>query len=354
MYVEILKNNGEWNEFLKHSPNGTFFHSLEWREVIKRSFPYRDLYVTTKNSEGKIVGICPGFIKKEMHVRIYDSLPHSDYGGPVIESCYMKRASAFLRGFLESFCYRNNVAYGKICIMDETLERLFQSPLVHIDSSVGVIEVDLKATPSNLIWNKVFDYTQRRKIRVLERDSFRSEMAESMSDLTDFYRLYCSNMQYIGVPPRSYGFMQEMWRVLYPKNIRIWLVGKEKRIGGIVVFKHMQSTYAVYAGINRDKRYSRYSIIPYLLWREIRQAEEEGYRYVSLGTTTSDPNSPYHLQKLGFGGRFRQQRVVRYPFTPIGRLLTRTRSRTVSIWRNVKNFLPRGKSQLLEKRLSRL
>ena len=202
------------------------------------------------------------------------------------------------------------------------------------------------------IWKKVYSASKRKKIRLLERDGFQCQEAKSKSDLKDFYKLYCRNMVYIGSPPYSYDFMENLWKALYPENLRIWLVGKEKRIGGIALFKGIQKVHWVYVGIDRKQCSSRYSVIPYLLWKEIVKAEEEGYRYVSLGATPNDPTHPYYIQKLSFGGSFLEQKIVRYPFSFRGHALLQTRTKAILTWKNLKDFLPISLKSTLQEKLS--
>jgi len=158
-------------------------------------------------------------------------------------------------------------------------------------------------------------------------------------------------MKYIGGSPYPYKFMENMWNMLYPENLRIWLVEKDKKIAGDLFFKHGQRSYAVYVGLDRKQR--AHQVINYLVWKEIEKAEEEGCRWISLGGTSSDPKSPYHLQKKSFGASFCQQEMVWYPFSPSGRILLQTRARAVSAWRTFKNFLPHGLKGVLESKLSR-
>ena len=186
----------------------------------------------------------------------------------------------------------------------------------------------------------MFSTNRRLRIRRFERNGLQAQEAESKSDLRDFYNLYCKNMKYIGAFSYPYEFMENAWTMLYPENLRIWLVGKGKRIGGIAVFKHGRKTYCVYTGIDRKQSGKRYSVIPYLLWKEIKKAEEEGYRYVSLGGTSSDPNNPYYLQKMGFGGSFYQQKMVWHAFNSSGRILLQTRAKAILVWKTFRNFLP--------------
>jgi hypothetical protein len=352
MFVEELKNNSEWESFLQASPDGTFYHSLKWKEVIQRTFPHSALYLSIKDENSKTVGICPGFITDLLHMKVYHSTPYSDYGGPLIKKLFIEQASLSLRIFLQRICPERGIAYAKICFMDDRSIRFFKSPLSSEDKSSGVMEIDLKATPSDFIWNKIYSKQLRYNVRRFERDGFQAQEAHTKSDLRDFYDLYYENMKYIGASLYPYELMENMWEMLYPDNLRIWLVGREERIGGIAVFKYGQKTYWVYVGINRNRDYSRYSVVPYLLWKETEKAEEEGYRYVSLGATSSDSRNPKHLQKMSLGGSFHQQKVLWHPFSFTGRILLQTRANIISFWKNTRSSLPHDLKRFLESKLS--
>ena len=351
MYVEELKNETEWETFLQASPEGTFYHSLKWREVIQKSFLHSATYLTIRDEDGTIVGICPGFILNSMNVKIYESTPCSDYGGPVIAEHCIEQASLSLRSFLQRFCSDKGIAYARICFTKDKLAQRFELPLGYVSAMKGVVEIDLKAVPSDCIWNKIFSKNRRYKLRRFERDGYQTREARTKSDLKDFYNLYHQNMEYIGASPYPYKFIENMWSILYPDNLRIWLVENKKRIGGIAVFKYGRRTYWVYAGIDREKA-GQYSILPYLIWKEIKTAEEEGYRYVSLGGTPSDPNSPLYLQKMSFGGLFHSQKKVWYPFGSMGTILLQTGAKTISAWKAIRNFLPIDFKKIIESKLS--
>lgn len=351
MYVEELKNKREWEAFLQASPRGTFYHSLKWKEVIQQSFPYSPLYLTVKDANGKIVGICPGFILSSMYAKIYCSLPCSDYGGPLIAKHSIRQASLSLRSFLQSFCSDKNVAYAKFCFMNNGLGRFFKSPLGYVETTKGVMEIDLQATPSDFIWNKVFSGNRRRKIRLIERQGFQAQEARTKSDLRDFYNLYYQNMKYIGASPYCYEFMEKMWSMLYPENLHIWLLEKDKRIAGVLFFEYGQKSYAVYAGLDRKQRV--HGSINYLWWKEINKVEEEGLKYVSLGSTPSDPKNLYYHQKMSFGSSFHQQEAVWYPMCSTGCFLLQTRAKTISAWKTIRDFLPTNFKRTLETKLSK-
>jgi len=351
MYVEELKNAKEWETFLETSQGGTFYHSLRWKQVLQMSFPHHALYLTIKDENGTIVGICPGFIVSLMHTKIYDSIPYSDYGGPVISNQHIKHASLALQSFLQSSYPNKGIAYAKFCFTNDKLWRFFKSPSGCLETTKGIVEIDLKATPSEFIWNKILSKNRRRKIRLIERRGFQAQEARTKSDLRDFYELYYQNMKHVGANPYPYKFMENMWDILYPRNLCIWLLEKNKRVAGKLLFKDRQKSYSVYAGL--DRKQHMHELLNYLYWKEIKKAEEEGRRYVSLGSTSSDPKSLYYLQKMRFGSSFYPQEIIWYPLGSTGRILLKTRTKTVAVWKSIRNLLPIGLKRILESKLSK-
>jgi hypothetical protein len=350
LLVEELKDKREWEDFLHTCPGGTFYHGLLWREVLERSFHEAPVYLTVRDAN-QIVGICPGFILEFMRSKIYSSMPYSDYGGPVIASRCADDASLSLRQYLQRFCSSMGVGYLKINFANEELERSYGSQFGYTSKSGGAVEIDLNATPSNFIWNSIFSGRRRKKMKRFERDGYHAQQAQTKSDLRDFYGLYYGNMKHIGARPYSYDFLENMWDLLYPLNLRIWLVEREEAIGGILVLKDNGGSYWFLAGIDRRQDYSRYPVVNYLFWQEIQAAEEDGIRLVSLGSTRSDQNDPYYLQKTSFGGSFRQQIVAYYPCNSTARFLLEAREKAYSGWMAARAFLPIRLKRFVERRV---
>jgi hypothetical protein len=336
LHVEPLVDKREWEDFLQFSADGTFYHSLKWKDVVEKSFHDSPTYLTIRNSNG-IVGICPGFIQASKHTKIYSSMPYSDYGGPVIVRDSLEQASHLLREYLQRFCSTLGVAYLSINFVHDN-ETFFGSPKGYVDTSQGTVEIDLGATSSDFLWSSLFSSNRRRKIMRHER-RYTIEQARTKSDLRDFYSVYCQNLKYIGGHPYPYEFLENMWTLLYPQNLRIWLVGKEEPVGGKLVLKDSKGSYSLLLGIDRAAAGTP-SIYELLVWKEIQAAEEDGCRYVSLGGTPSDPRDPYHLRKVSFGGSFNQQKVVRYPCSYVGHVLLAARATAAASWRTIGRFLP--------------
>jgi hypothetical protein len=155
-------------------------------------------------------------------------------------------------------------------------------------------------------------------------------------------------MKHIGVVPDPYEFTENMWNALHPDNLHIWLLRKGKAVAAQLYLRDGQRTYAHYAAV--DRKQMVHEAINYLRWLEINEAEQEGRRYVSFGSTPSDPNHQYHLQKKRLGSSFHPQEMIWYPLTPTGYAVIKARAKTAHIWRGIRGFLPVDLKGFLERR----
>lgn len=340
LFVEELNNAEEWESFLKATPNATFFHSLKWMKVLKKTFLLPTLYLTIKDSEGSLAGVCPLAISNWGLFNVYESLPYSDYGGPIVKKSCVKAASISLWKFLERSSYEDNIPLTKMLFVDKEVSCFFKSPNTYVDKIKGVVEIDLAVKPSIFIWNKIFRHDQRKRIRRFERDGFQVRKTCSKSDFLEFLSTYYKNMEHINAPAFPVNFFKNIWNMLYPENFNILLVEKGKTVGGVAFFKYMKKIYLTYLGIDRETLSSRYRIAPYLFWKSIEWAEENGFRYVSLGATPSDPQNMYYSQKMMFGSSFLQQENVYISFASGRAAFLSAMMKAMKVWETLRNIVP--------------
>jgi serine/alanine adding enzyme len=353
MHVEELRNESEWEDFAKNIPEATFYHTIKWKKIIEKSFGFVPAYFTVKD-QGEVAGICPGFITAPWLLRTYNSLPNSDYGGPLFNNAHLVKGRTCLRDFLAEYCSENQISHAKLCFLGDVPKQFSDVPFTYTDRSKGIVEIDLKATPSEFIWTNLLSKKIRQITRHFEKDSFRLEEIRSKSGLKEFYSLYDTNMRHIHAPAYSYSHFENMWNMLPSQEFRVWLIRGNQNIGGSACFVHGERLYLVYAGINRKLDLRRYNVMPYLCWNLIRWAEEHGLRYVSMGSTPSDPTNTYHHLKMRFGAKFLQQDTALVPFDYSARTLLTVRSKAVSGWKAVRGLLPSNFRILLEHRLYQL
>jgi hypothetical protein len=352
MFIETLKSDKEWREFTKNNPNATFYHTIKWKDVIQRTFQYEPLYLVIKEYDNRVLGVCPGFITGASGIKIFDSIPFSDYGGPLIDNNYVQQGSKLLSKFFLDYFPSKGIKYVKICTMEANTSKFIQVPIVYSEHAKGVMEIDLKLTSSDFLWNKVFSRNLKKKINHVEADGYNAQEAKTKSDLLDFYDLYSRNMkEHVCATPDPFQFIENMWEMLYPDNLRIWLLRKERTIAADFFLKTKNGSFAHYAAIDKSQLTARISPIDYLRWLEIKKAEEEGKQIVSLGSTPSDPTGRYFIQKRRIGGVFRPQEEVWFPVTSLGYTLLQTMGIVAPIWKNIRQFLPVGLSNFLNRKL---
>lgn len=74
---------GAWDDFVRHHPDGTFFHLAGWRDVIRTAFGHRTFFLAARD-KGQIVGVLPlAEIRSRLFGHKLISLPFCVYGGPV-------------------------------------------------------------------------------------------------------------------------------------------------------------------------------------------------------------------------------------------------------------------------------
>lgn len=58
--IKILSHPDKnlWQQYVEKTPAATFFHQVEWQEVIERSFGHKTYYLYAEQ-QGQITGILP-------------------------------------------------------------------------------------------------------------------------------------------------------------------------------------------------------------------------------------------------------------------------------------------------------
>ena len=323
----------------------TFFHSIEWRDILVEQFGYQPVYFTVGNA------FLPNFILKFNFWRALVSMPASDYGGPVANDVEGCRA---LYQALINYSKRNEIAYIKMCLMDQLHINFFKPLAVSVELTKGVMEINLASKGSKHIANNVFSARTRKDIRQLDRSCFQAYTAHSESELAGFYNTYASNTRehYANVP-YPYSFLKRMWYHLYPDKMQLWLIGKDKCVGGLLVLKDDDASYSFLFGVDRMNA-PKFSIMQYLAWKEIVEAENEGIKTLSLGSTPADPNEKHHRVKKGIGATFQQQETVWIPMSSRGQAILVMRRRSEELWRKNRDILHRKARWILETRLGKL
>jgi hypothetical protein len=357
MFVEEMKSAKEWEDFVEVTPGGTFYHSIEWKKVIEKSFPHITMYLTIRNENGRLMGICPTAILGSNNMRILSSLPYSDFGGPVIDRRCIKDGSLSLQAFMAKLAQEKRISIAKICFPKDGSQDYFKSKGCYVNGNTGVVNLDLKTSPPSFIWEKIFRKKHRKKINRLKKDGFQIREASSRSDLKSFFSLYCQNMKHIGARAHSSVFFDNVWKLLYPTNFNILFAEGRETVGGLASFKYNQTIYLTFLGINRRLISSlehAYNVAPFLYWGALEWAQENNFRYVCFGSTPAHPKSENErvnlAQKVMFGGALLQQETVFIPFDTYALAFLLFGAKALKVWKVVRTALPQTLRNTMENR----
>lgn len=330
----------EWKAFLCRCPDATFYHTPEWLDLLSQSFPVQEHCIAFIQG-GQTVGIFPYTVSKGLLYKALNSLPYSDYGGPLLLEAFKSPALSVLSRFLESKCKENAIACVRITSCDKITSTRIAEHGGTTDSGIGDVLLDLETKTPEHIWNKEFNSrrAQRQHIKRFEKEGFRMVQAENEHHLRSFYKLYWENLEFIKATPFPYRFFLNAWDSFHPGRFVILLAEKVRFRGGIGFFvqEDKRAVFANYAAIERTSLGTKFHMMEYLFWEAIKWAKRRNLRFFHFGTTPSDPTSFYYRQKMGFGGVFVPQYRILIPYNYE---LFKLREAAVLIWDRIREKIP--------------
>jgi len=360
MIVRESVSDHEWNKFALSCEDVTFYHTPEWMRLLRDSFDFRTGCLVVED-DNEIVGLLPFTVSKGGIYRVIDSLPHSDYGGPLVRQNSKGEVMLRLSERLRRMCVGEGIVASRLIFSQEDLAISFARgaarggrALYAIYSDVGDVVIDLFKKPIEHIWNKEFDSRrgQRKYIRRFERDGFQVVEARNGHHLQSFYKLYWKNINQVGGRPVPYRFFMNAWQDLHSGQFVPLLVEKDCFFGGIgfFLYEKKNSIYMFCAGIDRDLCNTRLHTMTYLFWEAMKWASERNVRYVHMGTTPNNPESLYYRQKMGFGGMFLPLYKVTIGYNPRPFIL---RQKPLSLLIRLRSRIPEPAWHKLKKRAPR-
>lgn len=257
-----------WDEFVRASPTGSFFHLAGWKTVIERVLRRDCMYLAARRA-GAITGVLP---VSRARSRIFGdclvSLPLAVYGGVCADDEESYRA---LVQAGSAYADRLGVKYLELRNRWEP----FPSSLPGRDLYVTFTQ-DLTPGPDKLM--KGLPRDTRYAIRKGQKAGL-----EWTADLTpqEFYDLYAQSVHRLGTPV----FPRELFASLlseFPAQTRLFGVRKGRiAIAGVLCFYFRDQVLPYYAGALAE--YYRDSPNNFMYWNLIEQSSKEGLREFDFG-----------------------------------------------------------------------
>jgi hypothetical protein len=307
-HIERLNDNNaiKWEEFNYNSNEGTFFHTLKWKQIFEKTSNCKThFFLLFKNNS--VIGIFPFF---EQKFRLFEGLypfpstGHNnliirDINDPYVIQYTLKELPKLMKTQKKiSFIYFAS-------LHKETLDNL------KIDSifteNYGNMILNLQSSPPNKLWeNFSTKKGQRKYIRRFDETGYRTTEINSYDGLKLFYKYYLENINFIEGQPPTFSHFTDLLNNLSSDEMRITLLSKDSTVaGGLLMFlyKPTKTVYFKYLSLNRNLP-NFYHPSYYLWWEGINWAWNNKYERVSFGMQQLDDNNPHYRIKKDLGAEF--------------------------------------------------
>ncbi|MCK4589173.1 MAG: peptidoglycan bridge formation glycyltransferase FemA/FemB family protein [Nanoarchaeota archaeon] len=262
--IEIKKR--KWQEEIDKVSFHTFFHTLEWLELVEKHYSWLKLKLIKSN--GKLF---PYFTYKNKVI----SLPFCEYGGPISNEKLEEKEIIKFTNYFKKY-------------------KISSHPfLLQQESDMGSYILELKnKTIDDLMQS--FRKTTRHSIRYSQKENLIISEMKTEKDLKKFYKLYVQSMKKNYAFPVSFKFIKDLSQ---NKNIKTWIAKQNNQIvsGIMVIFYNKYAHYSKSCNIYRLGLHANYALI----WHAIQYALNNGYHYFDFGATKK--SAKLSVFKRGWG-----------------------------------------------------
>lgn len=258
----------------------SIFHTRGWLEALHRTYGYEPVVYTTSAPGMPLAnGIPLCRINSWLTGDRIVSLPFTDHCEPLVEG--PEEGKEIIES-LQRTLGREKFKYIELRPLRANL--LLASGMQRSDSFL-FHELDLRPTLEELFGRLQKDSIQR-KIRRAEREALFYEEGRSETLLKQFYLLFVLTRRRHGAPPQPISWFRNLVACLGDR-LKIRVASKAGRsIASILTLQH--GDVMVYKYGASDASSHNLGAMPFLFWKAIQDAKENGVRKFDFGRTDCD------------------------------------------------------------------
>jgi CelD/BcsL family acetyltransferase involved in cellulose biosynthesis len=290
-----------WDAFVTNHPLATVYHHSAWTRVLIETFGHTPLFLgLLAPQNGRLQGALPFvFINSMITGRRLVALPCSTHCNPLVPEAHLEE---MLCHALSRF---RGAGYVELKLLKKPGE--IAGP-AQADRESGFVSQVL-SLDQNLeeLFRSFHDSSIRQRVRRAARAGLAFRLAESESELRQFFQMYLAVRRGEGLPCFPYGFFENMRRILEPLGLfELPVIEYEQRIvAAAVVLKGRSAWHLEYMA--SDDSSHRLGSNQLLIWECIRRAHNSGAKVLDFGRT-----SLRHQSLLEFKDRWHTERCPIY------------------------------------------
>lgn len=280
MQVRLFHNNPNdaqlWDDFVREFPGATSDHLWGWREVLTKSFRFREAYYLGVMREEKVTGVLPLYcVPDGFRGRQLISIPFANYGGICAEDSQTAETLVQAAG---------NLARQIRCAQVE-LRHLKPQQIKGTSSQPSTKHSRFFLSLTNDEDAQFIKLGQnlRSKVRRAKKRGLRSFVSR---DVRQLYPVYTHTSKRQGTPcfPRSY--FEEILRV-FSEDSEILFVARENKVIAFYLIIYFKDRALFQLCGSYSEEYSNYPN-EFIYWEALKRCIEKGVRKVDFGRSRVD------------------------------------------------------------------
>ncbi len=291
---------GQWDDFLKNSPQATIFHTLEWLRLWQLSFPRTRVFFIIQKKGTSITQALPVAEVKKYSFLSYYSLPQGCYGSVLVRTGVPDGCSELLHQFVTATRHYS----GMIQLVDfhSTIDGSLLSADGFEKLTATTHILPLVPEPEQ-IWRNRIASKVRNQIRQSERHGVIVRPVKTPEDIALCFEIETATVQR---HKRKGLFRYQFFRNLYET------MGTTDRLHWTIAERDDQPlAYAIYLAYNDTVLHwtggsftDRWELRPNnaLMWEAIQWACKQNNRFFNFGGSPKTATGLVHF-KEGFGGK---------------------------------------------------
>ena len=274
-----------WSAFVQSCPEATFFHRVEWRDVIEDVFRHRTHYLVAERA-GLLSGVLPLVrVKSLLFGDALVSLPFAVYGGAAVAD---ESARTALHGAAVDLARDLGVQHLELRNRQQTEPDWPRQDLyvTFRKTLLPEVEANLLAIP--------------RKQRAMVRKGIDRGLVSEIDERVDrFFDLYADNQQRHGTPPFPRRYFEALRRVFGSDcEVLTVLAPSGQPVSSVLSFYFRDEVLPYYAGDHESARALAGNDFKY--WELMRRAVGRGLRVFDYGRSKRGTGSFDFKKNWGF------------------------------------------------------
>jgi FemAB-related protein (PEP-CTERM system-associated) len=286
--VEILHDHreAEWDRYVRSAPGATFFHQLNWRWLVERTFGHRAHYLTALR-DGHIAGVLPLFeLKSLLFGHSLVSIPFAIGGGLVADDDQAERS---LLAAAKDLARELRVDY-----LELRSETPIDDPELLTKNLYVTFRADLTQGEEALL--KKMERKRRQMMSYIAKAPFEHRIA-GLEELPLFYRMFCESMRHHGTPVYPKLFLREILD-RHPGHSNLFFVHHDGRpVAAVLNLLFRDVVMPFYAGADRAEKPR--GVDEYLYLSIMRWGRENGFRAFDFGRSKRETGAYKFKAKWG-------------------------------------------------------